>query len=138
MDVNVRLTAWTTLAMAAATWLGAHHGALAVAWATVPVSCLIIVVWSRAVSAELGLSHGRVMRAVGKSALVAIGSNLLGPATAVYLFGWQPESVWAPLALGIVGASIGLLVMLRLTGHPLRAEFVHLGNTVRVAGQQPT
>ena len=101
------------------------------------MSCLIIVVWSHAVSTELGLSHRRVARALAKSALVAIGSNI-PPLATVYLFGWQPVTLWAPLTFGILGAAAGFLTLLRVTGHPLGTELDHLGNTLRAARQQPT
>jgi O-antigen/teichoic acid export membrane protein/peptidoglycan/xylan/chitin deacetylase (PgdA/CDA1 family) len=96
----------------------ASYSLMWVAGAVVLSELLTLAVVSRFLRRTIQVSAGAVVRACAKSALVTVFAAIV-PLLVNLFWPDDPAHPWPPLAVGILGAGIGWLGSMWLTGHPL-------------------
>jgi O-antigen/teichoic acid export membrane protein len=112
--------------------LAAPHGIQAVAAAAIPISAIHALVWMLHLREVIGLTLTSLRQALFSAATVTFVSLLL-PASMLAAFPDHHPTV--DLMLGLLGLSLGWLVGVFLTRHPLSAEITY--GVSRLAGALP-
>jgi O-antigen/teichoic acid export membrane protein len=112
--------------------LAAPHGIQAVAAAAIPISAIHALVWMLHLREVVGLTLTSLRQALFSAATVTFVSLLL-PASMLAAFPDHHPTV--DLMLGLLGLSLGWLVGVFLTRHPLSAEITY--GVSRLAGALP-
>lgn len=115
-------------------WGAASFSLEVVAWATWVVGPLQAFVMLMFLRRHVGFAWRELAAVAGRSFAVAMGTGAI-PAAMVLALGASLSLVETALAL--VGAFVGWLASLALTGHPLHAEIRHIaGEIARRAGER--
>jgi O-antigen/teichoic acid export membrane protein len=113
---SISITSTVVLAAASVTF-----GVTMLAWAMTATAIISATVWMRMIRPVVGFSWLQLYQALWRSALVALASAV-GPLAVVAVSGLEPEHSLSAVTLGGVGAGIGFVASVMLTGHPLRNE----------------
>ena len=114
------LSALQSLAFVA---VGASQGLAAVGFAMIMSTAVHAYIWLRVTTKQVGLPLLDLLRALRKSAMVALIAGI-GPAFALSRYGPYPEGVVAPLAVGGFGGLFGFVAGIMVVRHPLRDEIM--------------
>jgi O-antigen/teichoic acid export membrane protein len=102
--------------------LGAMHSLLGLGVGSIAASAFSSIVWMASTRTALQLPLARLGAALWRSLLVALASAI-GPITAFVVYGFTPDQIAAPLALGIGGSLLGFIIGAFLARHPIIGEF---------------
>lgn len=109
--------------------IGGAIGLLPLAAGAAAALTIVSALWLRAAHDILRFTWLDLLRAIAPSAAVAACASS-GPVASVLIFGWNPHSTVAPLALGIAGGAAGFLVGIRISRHPLEEEIRRAGAAI--------
>jgi hypothetical protein len=125
-----RVTLFSALQSVGFVTLGAAHSLEGLGFAMIASGAVGAVIWLRAVSKQIGLPMRGMVSMLGKSAAVAL-TSAIGPAFALWCYGLYPETVAAPLVIGVVGGLVGFVVGTLVSRHPLEQEFTAVWLKIR-------
>ena len=129
-DLNLRVTAWTTILRVPGLLVGAHFGLLAAAGSTIPSAAIATAIWIAMVAKTVVVDWRTFLDQMIRSAMVAICAGI-GPAM-LNISGLT--STLQPIVVvlaGVVTSGIGFVVAVYLTNHPLHDETVNVLNRLR-------
>lgn len=121
------ITAIITIALMAT---GALHSLQTLGYCLILASMLRALYWTWISHRVVRFQWSALASTLLRSAVVGIGGGLAP--IAVYLtYGPRPDSVLAPLIIGVLGAACGALISVLLIKHPLRTELMMLIDRLR-------
>jgi O-antigen/teichoic acid export membrane protein/peptidoglycan/xylan/chitin deacetylase (PgdA/CDA1 family) len=119
---STRFQLYTQPVRIGAVIVASGYGLMWVAGALVLSELLTLAVVTRFLRRTIQVGPATILRACAKSALVTVCAAIV-PLLVNLFWPQEPAHPWPPLAVGILGAAIGWLGSMWLTGHPL---FQHL------------
>lgn len=106
--------------------LGAAYSIEGAALGFAAAQAATLALWLRATRGATSFGWADLLATLGLSAKVAL-TACLGPALAVFCFGWEPATPWPTLLLGAVLGAALFVSSLRWFVHPLAAEVASTG-----------
>lgn len=121
----VRLTVASTLLAVLGAGVGAWLGLIPLAAGLALAAALACAIWLHATLVALKADGQVLLRQMVQSLLVAALSSAPA-ALSVFLWGWTPQGLWAPLLLALPLTPPAFLLGVWLTRHPISAELQRL------------
>lgn len=130
VDLVLKLTLLQLAATLAAVGVGAPWGLLPVAALLIPVSGVVSVCWLAAARRVVRFAWLEAASILARGVFIGACVGAV-PVLSVASWGLRPETPWQPLVLGVCGAVVGFFVAIKVTRHPLNAEFDRVVDRLR-------
>lgn len=129
-DLNLRVTAWTTILRVPGLLVGAHFGLLAAAASTIPSAAVATAIWILMVAKTVVVDWRTFNHQMIRSAIVALCAGI-GPALLKISGLTSSVQPIAVILIGVVTSALGFIAALYVTKHPLNDETINILNRFR-------
>ena len=119
--VIARVSFYSAVQTVALVALGAAQGLMVMCVAMIATAAIGAAMWLIASARQIGFGFWDLAKPLQLSLGVALMSAI-GPVLSLWLYGAHPDSPWAPLLLGGLGALAGFVGGILLVQHPLKDE----------------